>query len=180
MNPVKMAVRKFIARQASPKGVVRQRLADKAASLSRDGLDLARVTVVNEALLRLADLCYVLDAGKLVNVDPATGKLLIPAPWGNHGWQFYGLRYGEGRTLRRILWERQATFKPDRVRPPLYTYDQDTRRWYINLGDYGNFEAAGWYLRRAAVTVGEWRNATNNATNNAANNATRNATRNAA
>ena len=159
MNPVKMIARKFIARQATPAGVVRQRLADKAASLSRAGQDLARVTVANEALLRLAELCYVLDPGKLVNIDPATGKLLIPAPMGNHGWQFFGLRYREGRTLRRILWDRQTDFKPGKVRPPLFTYDQDTRRWYLNLGDYGSLDAAIWYLRRAAVTVAEWRSA---------------------
>jgi hypothetical protein len=167
MNAIKMIARKFIARQATPAGVVRQRLADRAASLSRAGLDLARVTVANEALLRLAELCYERDAGKLVNIDPATGKIRIPAPMGDHGWQSYGLRYREGRTLRAILWARQTDFRPGRVRPPLFTYDPDTRRWYLNSGDYGSLDAAIWYLRRAAVTVIEWRAAVDNAATDA-------------
>jgi hypothetical protein len=150
--------RKFDVRLAHPKTAVRQRIASEADSLNRAGRDAARVELVNEALSRCTELLYVVDGGALVNVDRVTFRLLIPAPWGSAGWKYYGLRkQGEGRALRCILWRRQATFKAGQVRPPLFTYDPDARAWYLNYGDYGTLEAAGWYLKRAAITLSEWR-----------------------
>lgn len=116
----------------------------------------ARVEMVNEALFHLAELVYELEAGQLVNVDTVTGRLLIPAPWGDHGWRYYGLRYREGRTLSAVLRKRQECFRPGQGRPPLFTYDEDTRAWYANLGDYGTLEAAGWWLKRSEITLAEW------------------------
>jgi hypothetical protein len=156
MNALKTIARKFDVRIAHPKEMVRQRIANDADRLNRAGRDAARLVVVNEALSRCTELLYVLDSGRLCNVDRVTFRLLIPAPWGGKGWRVWGLRYWEGRALRRILWERQATFKSGQVRPPLFTYDPDAWAWHLNYGDYGTLNAAGWYLKRAAVTLQEW------------------------
>jgi hypothetical protein len=156
VNALKTVARKFDTRIAHPKEMVRQRLASDADRLNRAGRDLARVELVNEALSRVTELLYVVDGAHLCNMDPVTFRLLIPAPWGGKGWRYYGLRYWEGRALRRILWERQATFKPGAVRPPLFTYDPDTWAWHLNYADYATLEAAGWYLKRAAITLKEW------------------------
>lgn len=180
MNPLKIIGRKFDARSAHPREFVRRRIADSADNLNRAGRDAARVEVVNEAMARLTELCYAIDAGRLCNVDSATGRLLIPAPFGDHGWKFYGLRYREGRTLRTILWDRQDTFKPGRVRPPLYSYDADTRAWYLNIGDYATLDAAGWYLSRAEITIAEWRGAIGSAAKSAAKGAAQRASTGAA
>jgi hypothetical protein len=152
--------RKPEIRESKPREYIKQRIADSAAQLSRAGVLLARVELVNEALCRLTELVYQPDTdGAMANVDPATLRLLIPAPWGRAGCARWGLRQHEARTLGRILRQRQAAFKPGHGRPPLFVYDDVARVWTVNLGDYETLQAAQWWLQKSPITVREWRKA---------------------
>jgi hypothetical protein len=152
--------RKPEIRVSKPREYVVQRLADSAAQLSRAGVMAARVELVNEALCRLTELAYQRDSdGVLANVDSVTYRLLIAAPWGRGGWKRWGLRNHESRILGKILRTRQAAFKPSQGRPPLFVYDDDTRYWLVNMGDYETLASAHWYLQKGAISLAEWRRA---------------------
>lgn len=142
----------------SPKEFVLQRMRASTDNLNRAGRLAARVEIANEAMARVAELAYVVEADWFVNVDPVDGRLLVPVAWGDHGWRHYGLRYREGRTLRTILWQRQCAYRAG-GRPPLFVYDEDTRCWAVNLGDYGSHDAAVWWLQKSPITLAEWRTA---------------------
>lgn len=149
--------RKSTVRDSSPKGFVRQRIGDQVDALTRAGQMAARVELANEALCRLTQLVYEKDAdGVLANVDPSTGRLLIPAPFGSSGWSHWGLRHWEGRTLNKVLRIRLEKWRQGQ-RPPLYTYDGDGRYWVLNLHDYETLQAALWWLKKEPVTLKEWR-----------------------
>ena len=92
--------RKVTIRGASPTAHVKQRLAQAATDLNRAGMLQAQCEVVNEALCQLATMLYAKDSdGALANVDTRTGRLLVPAPWGDTGWKLWGLRQWEARIL---------------------------------------------------------------------------------
>src|SRR5688572_14510661 len=74
-----------------------------AEILSLRNVDGAVCELMNEALARLVVLAYEQDAGTFCNIDGATGKLLVPLPWGSNGEQRWGLRPSEANTLREIL-----------------------------------------------------------------------------
>jgi hypothetical protein len=157
MYALKTVTRKAVVRLSDPKQYVRDRLAEEATSLNLAGIAAARVELVNEAMSRLAAKLYTQDSdGWLPNVDHITHRIKIASPWGSEGWRQYGLRRWEARTLARILRARQAN-KPDR--PPLYLYDSESNGWYLNLHDYKSLDAAGFWLRRSAVKLKEWRQA---------------------
>jgi hypothetical protein len=144
-------------RSARPGEYVKQRIAEAAHQLSRAGAMAARCELVNEALHRLVHLLYEADTdGGPANVDRVTLRLLPPAPWGSAGWRRWGLRAWEAETLRHILRERQATFKPGKL-PPLFVYDHDLRYWTLNAHDYPTIEAAEKWLKQCPVTLAEWR-----------------------
>lgn len=126
-----------------------QRAADAAVELSRSGFYAAVAGVCNAALAALVRLAYERDVDGLpANVDPATWRILIPAPWGREGHKRYGLRSTESTVLRKIMQDRQAG-KRGHIR--LFYFDDDTRRWFINLADYRTQEQAEEYLRRFPV-----------------------------
>ena len=134
--------RKETIRQARPAGYVRQRLADAAEQLNLAGRLAERVELVNEVLCSLATLLYLPDSdGRPANVDSVTFRLLVPAPWGSRGWRRWGLRAHEAETLRCVLLDRQRSYRTGQ-RPPLFTYDADSRSWYLNVGDYPRVYAA--------------------------------------
>ncbi len=82
----------------------RQRLADVSAELSRRGAAAAKAELANEAVGKLIGLCYERDTdGQPCNVEVGTGRLLVPAPWGRRGRDYYGLRPSEGNVLRVYL-----------------------------------------------------------------------------
>jgi hypothetical protein len=150
--------RKPEIRGSKPREYVVQRLADSAAQLSRAGVMQARVELVNEALCRLTALLYETDSdGVLCNLDRLTYRLRIAAPWGDRGYKVWGLRRWEARILSAILRDRQAAFRPNAGRPPLFVYDPATRYWSLNIGDYESLQAAQWYLQKGAVSLKEWR-----------------------
>ena len=151
--------RKETIRQAHPAGHVRQRIADAAEQLNLAGRLAERVELVNEALCKLTTLLYLPDSdGRAANVDSVTFRLLVPAPWGSRGWRRWGLRAHEAETLRCVLLDRQRSHRVG-ARSPLFTYDVDTRSWYLNVGDYPRVDAALLWLRHSAITLAEWRRA---------------------
>jgi hypothetical protein len=102
-----------------------------AEQLSRRNVDQAVTELLNEAHSRLITLCYERDdTGQLVNVDGATGKVLIPLPWGKKGYAKWGLSPSEADTLRRIMFARQRTGLP------LFHFDRSRRSWFLNLASY--------------------------------------------
>ena len=135
----------------TPGSYIKQRLAESAGNLSKAGELQARVEVINEALTKFVQLLYQADTdGGFCNVDCATFRVLIPAPFGSAGWKRWGLRSWEATALRRFLSHR-CTEKGKR--PALFEYNFEARTWHLNALDYSTFEAAGHYLKREPMTV---------------------------
>lgn len=124
-----------------------------AESLSLRNVDQAVCELLNEALARLLVLAYEQDAGGLCNVDAATGKLLIPLPWGRNGYARWGLRPQEANILREILfaWQGEAS--------SLLAYDRTRRSWYVNLAEYANIHLAKRWLTQHQVSITVYRSA---------------------
>ena len=123
----------------------RQRAASVAAALSLRGQMKARAELCNEAVAVLIRLCYEADTGGgPANVDRATGRILIPCPWGEAGHRRYGLRSTEGRALRRYMVDLQD-HKP--AGAPIFTYDPLTRNWYLNFYDHNGPRALAYWER---------------------------------
>ena len=123
-----------------------------AESLSLRNVDAAIVELLNEAVARVALLCYERgDDGQLCNVDPATGRVLIPLPWGRAGYAKWGLTPSEGNVLRLIMLTRQKRGVP------LFGYDRSRRAWFLNLRDYD--EAVIGQLKEWQIDITEYRSA---------------------
>jgi len=121
-----------------------------AESLSLRNVDQSVVELFMEALSRLVDLCYEVDAAGLCNVDAITNRILIPLPFGKSGHAKWGLRTQESNILRAILKARQG-------QPGLFLYDTSRRSWHINRYDYESRQVAMSYLARYPITVAEFR-----------------------
>lgn len=135
----------------TPGTYIKQRLAESAQSLSRAGEMAARVEAINEALTAFTALLYQADTdGSFANVDVATWRILVPAPFGSSGWRKWGLRAWEAGELRRFL-ARRCTMTDKR--PALFDYNAESRTWHLNVSDYPTFETASHYLKREPMTV---------------------------
>jgi hypothetical protein len=98
------------------------------------------------ALERLAVDAYERTShGSLLNMD-VTGALLIPAPWSRQNCHRWGLRRAESDALRALLILEQRK-GPDKGRAPLFLWDGESRRWFVDLDLYPTIEAAREYLR---------------------------------
>jgi hypothetical protein len=125
-------------------------IARAAANLSRRNVDQATVELLNEAHARLIVLCYERDeSGQLCNVDPATGKVLIPLPWGKSGHAKWGIAPSEADALRAIMFARQQNGVP------LFHFDRSRRAWYVNLADHPALPV----LAEWQISVAEYREA---------------------
>ena len=129
-------LQQFTERKSGVVGVAlragRQRAGNVAAQLSRRGRLAASAELCNEAVTQLLRLAWQADTdGYAANVDQVTGRLLVPAPWGDNGYRAYGLRSTEGRALRAHMMALQN--KPD---APVFTYDGLSRSWYLNIFDH--------------------------------------------
>ncbi len=120
-------------------------------SLSLRNVDQAICELFNEAIARLTLLAYEQDAGGLCNIDAVTGKLLLPAPWGRNGQSKWGIRPQEANILRQILFDWQFPG------PTLWRYDRLRRAWFLNLYDFGDYDAARKWLERHPVTIEVYR-----------------------
>lgn len=136
-------------RHTTPRGMATLRAA--ADTLSRRNADAAVCELMNEALARLIDLGFEQDAGGYCNLDAATGRLLIPLPWGRNGHARWGLRPQEANILREVLfaWQQEAQ--------PLLFYDRTRRGWFVNLSGYRTHRAALDWLAGHAVIIAEYR-----------------------
>ncbi len=124
-----------------------------AESISLANVDGACCELFNEALARLVQLCYEQDAGGYCNLDSATGRILIPLPWGSNGASRWGLRPQEANILRQVLfdWQHDA--------PSLLNYDRTRKSWFINLFDFGNYHLAKRWLAVHQITIAVYRDA---------------------
>ena len=122
-----------------------------AQSLSLKNVDQATCELMNEALARLVLLAYEQDAGGFCNVDEATGKLLIVAPWGRNGYARWGLRPQEANILRQVLFD---WVQPS---PCLLQYDRTRRAWFVNLQAFPNYHLAKRWLTQHQISVGVYR-----------------------
>ena len=123
----------------------RQRAANVAAQLSRRGRLAASAELCNEAVVSLLRLAWQADTdGCAANVDQVTGRLLIPAPWGDNGYRAYGLRSTEGRALRAYMLDLQNY---QAAGAPIFTYDPTTRSWYLNIFDHKSGSALEYWER---------------------------------
>jgi hypothetical protein len=130
-------------------GTGRTRAAEGAQSLSRKGAMKASAELCNAAMSRLLEYLYEVDDTSLrANVD-ATGRLLIPVPWGS-SYRRYGLRATEAAVLATHM-RRLA----ERTHPPLLIYDDETRNWLLNI-DYTTHAAAVDYWNRCRLTAGDY------------------------
>lgn len=127
----------------------RQREQIAADALNRLATEQRYVVACQDALLRLAELCYVQVGSRYVNIDNLTWRILINVPWSSSGCALYGLRYWEARTLANIIMARCSSRGA-----PLFDYGQ--RRWHLNATDYPNVESAIAYLDKRRLTVDEW------------------------
>lgn len=125
-----------------------------AEALSRRVVDAATVEVLNEALARLTLLCYErADDGQLCNVDAATGKVLVPLPWGKAGFAKWGLSDSEADAMRAIMFTRQ------RQGLPLFHFERSRRAWFLNLAEYPDGAVVLAQLREWEIGAAEYRQA---------------------
>ena len=128
----------FTERKSGVVGVAlragRQRAGNVAGQLSRRGRLAASAELCNEAVTQLLRLAWQADTdGYAANVDQVTGRLLVPAPWGDNGYRAYGLRSTEGRALRAYMMGLQGK---QGAGAPIFTYDGLSRSWYLNIFDH--------------------------------------------
>ena len=131
-------LQQFTERKGGVVGVAlragRQRAGNVAAQLSRRGRLAASAELCNEAVTQLLRLAWQADTdGYAANVDQVTGRLLVPAPWGDNGYRAYGLRSTEGRALRGYMMGLQGK---QGAGAPIFTYDGLSRSWYLNHFDH--------------------------------------------
>jgi hypothetical protein len=124
-----------------------------AEHLSLANVDGACCELFNEALARLIQLCYEQDAGGFCNIDGATGRILIPLPWGRNGQAKWGLRPQEANILRQVL------FDWEQCPPTLLRYDRTRKSWFINLFDFGNYHLAKRWLTQRQISITTYRDA---------------------
>ena len=123
-----------------------------AQSLTRRGVAVAKVELVNTALAAFTEILFDVDPdGVEPNLDP-DGRLLIPAPWGRAGGRLWGLRNTEQRAFAWLMRRRSES-----QNQPLYIYDVEGRQWLLGRG-YTRRSAMA-YVRTMEVTLPEWRTA---------------------
>lgn len=132
----------------------KQRMSQAAEQLNRAGTLQAQLGVAEGALVALVTVLYATDAdGQPANYDLATGRILIPLPWGSSGWKHWGLRKSEAAHLRKVLLGRAAMRRP----APLFAHDQETRQWFLDYETYQTADTALMWVQAFGPQLGEWR-----------------------
>lgn len=140
----------------SPDAYVKQRVQSSADELDRTGEAALHCEILNEALCKLVERLYKTDTdGVHANVDMATGKILIPQPWGNSGHKKWKLRPREAICLRHILMTRVRVNHAKH----LFDYSPESRTWFVNVSHYPDADRAMGYLQKRAIVPAEWRTA---------------------
>lgn len=131
----------------------RRRAADQSQSLSQRGAMAAAAGRCNESIHRLIVLAYEVDehTRTLANVDATTGVFeRFPMPWGR-GYRRWGLMRTEADVLAL-----HVKALADLVVAPLWTYDDVSRRWGVNLFDYVTQSAALAYWKRCELSARDY------------------------
>lgn len=155
-----MTIRDFVTdlaeiRAVSPKPYVERHQARQAEELHRGAILKAELLRVNDALMRVAELCYAESAdGERDNIEPATGRIVIAKPWGSMGREYFGLSRRTADILRGCLLHPRPS-----KRPPLFCYDATANDWFINTADYPNLQHAAFWLKSQGISLSEWRQA---------------------
>ena len=151
-----MTLKGAVRTAKNPDRHIRQRIADSAAELDRTGEAGLHCELLNEALLKLVTLLYRRgDDGVIANMDAATGRILVPAPWGDSGYKRWGLHSREAICLRHILMTR---LRINHVQH-LFDYSPESRTWFVNVVHYPDLDRAMGYLAKRPISVAEWRTA---------------------
>ena len=130
-----------------------KRMAERAEELSRAGTMQAHLDVCIAAMVALANVLYATDAdNRHANVDEATGRILIPLPWGSTGYRHWGLRKWEGYCLRKVL-----IAKCGRGGAVLFGFDHATNQWYIDMETFPTVNSALLWIHQHGPTLHEWR-----------------------
>lgn len=133
----------------------RRRAADVSVSMSRAGAMGAAAARCNEAVHRLIVLAYEVDdqTGDLANVDAVTGVFeRFPVPWSGRNYQRWGLQ----RTEQAVLALHVRKLHESATVAPLWTYDELTRRWGVNVWDYPSAAAAAAYWKRCELSAKDY------------------------
>lgn len=133
----------------TPGAFIKQRMTATAEQLSNAARIQGAIEMANEALCKLASICYQTIDKIPVNVDSRTYRLLVPAPWGDSGYAKWGMRAVEARILRAVLMAR-AHNDNDAL------FDYAARQWFLNVPVYKSSAAALEYLRSKPITAKEW------------------------
>ena len=121
-----------------------------AQRLTRRGVAGAKVELINTTLLAFVEAVFDVDSdGVYANID-ASGRLLIPAPFGRAGGRLWGLRNTEQRAFSWLMRQRS-----DAESAPLFVFDAEYRQWFLASG-YTRLAALA-YIRQMPVTLKEWR-----------------------
>lgn len=132
----------------------KQRMAAAAEELNRAGYLQAQLGVAEGALVSFIQTLYATDADQRpANYDEATGRILIPLPWGSSGWKHWGLTKTEAAHLRRVLMGRAIMRKP----APLFCHDQESKQWFLDTETYPTTDAALMWVQKFGPQLGEWR-----------------------
>lgn len=134
----------------TPGTFIKQRLSANAEEMSNAARIQGSVEVANEALCRMAAICYETVERTLVNIDNCSFRLLVPAPWGDAGYQRWGMRAVEARILRAVLMSRVQR------EPEVSLYHYNSRQWSLNYQTYKSSSMALEYLKSRPVTAREW------------------------
>lgn len=157
-----MTIRDFVTdlatvRSVSPKPYVERAQQRQIEELHRGAILKAELLRVNDALMRLTELIYMpSDDRELDNVDPESGRILIPKPWGSMGREYFKLSRRTADIMRRCLLSK----RPSR-RPALYYYDPTAKDWFADLSNYPTLAGAMIWVKHEAISLSEWRQAGN-------------------
>ena len=149
-----------ILANAQPRKLGERVAAGAVKNVSKANYYQTRINRVNASLLAFVGFVYEQHNGHFINIEAGTGRLQITAPWTRSGYRDYGLRKAEGLALQKIMKD------ISRLDNPVWwvMFDDDIRRWCVNLADYRNPLQAQSYIESVGIQgrfVGAWKQVAN-------------------
>lgn len=131
----------------------RRRAQDTAVKMSQKGAMKAAADRCNAAFGRLVELAYQVDDCGLCNVDQHTGVFnrRISMPWSTRNY----MRFALMRTEADVLAVHVKALH-DLAVPPLFTFDDGTRRWALNFFDYPSMGDAHKYAKQVELSAKDY------------------------
>lgn len=136
-----------ILANAQPRRITQNATRGAVRNVSKANYYQVRINRVQAAMLAFVGFVYERQNGYLINVDMETGQLLITAPFTRSGFSDYGIKKAEGLALQKII---MGASKQDQ---PVWwlLFDDDIKRWFVNLADYRNPLQAQSYLESISI-----------------------------